>query len=64
MSEDACDLPLLHRLAIVYLMLPVIIWLVGWFEWWVGIPAAVLLAMAFRQALSGSWRAMCRAWLW
>ena len=60
MSEDACDLPLLHRLAIVYLMLPVIIWLVGWFEWWVGIPAAVLLAMAFRQALSGSWRAMPR----
>ena len=50
------DLPLLHRLAIVYLMLPVVVWLVGWFEWWFGIPATVLLMLAFWQALSGSWR--------
>ena len=50
------DLPLLHRLAIVYLMLPVVVWLVGWFEWWFGIPAVVLLMLAFWQALSGSWR--------
>ena len=55
--EDAGDdLPLLHRLAIVYLMLPVVVWLVGWFEWWFGIPASVLLMLAFWQALSGSWR--------
>lgn len=60
MSEDEGELPLLHRIAIVYLMLPVGIWLVGWFEWWVGIPASVLLAIAFRQALTGSWRATPR----
>ena len=55
-DEDARELPLVHRLAIIYLMLPVAIWLVGWFEWWLGVPAAVLLALAFGQALSGSWR--------
>lgn len=58
---DAGDeLPLLHRLAIVYLMLPMVVWLVGWFEWWFGIPVAVLLMLAFRQALSGSWRLRLR----
>ena len=54
------ELPLLHRLAIVYLMLPMVVWLVGWFEWWFGIPVAVLLMLAFRQALSGSWRLRLR----
>ena len=55
-ADNAAELPLLHRLAIVYLMLPVVIWLVGWFEWWLGIPAALLLAAAFWQAVSGSLR--------
>ena len=55
-ADDASELPLLHRLAIIYLMLPVVIWLVGWFEWWLGIPAAIMLALAFWQAISGSWR--------
>ena len=59
--DDAGEVPLLHRLAIIYLMLPVAIWLAGWFEWWLGIPAAVLLVLAFGQALSGSWRAKPRA---
>ncbi len=59
-DEDAGELPVLHRLAIIYLMLPVVIWLAGWFEWWLGVPAAVLLALAFGQALSGSWRARPR----
>ena len=49
-------LPLLHRLAIIYLMVPLIIWLVGWFHWWFGIPAAVLIILAFRPALSGPLR--------
>ena len=49
-------LPLLHRLAVVYLMLPVVVWLVGWFEWWLGLPAAALLAGALRHPLSGPWR--------
>ena len=55
-ADDASELPLVHRLAIVYLMLPVVIWLAGWFEWWLGIPAALLLAAAFWHALCGSWR--------
>ena len=55
-ADKAAELPLLHRLAIIYLMLPVVIWLVGWFEWWLGIPAALLLAAAFWQAVSGSLR--------
>ncbi len=49
-------LPMLHRLAVVYLMLPVVVWLVGWFEWWLGLPAAALLVGALRRPLSGPWR--------
>ena len=60
-ADDARELPLVHRLAIVYLMLPMVIWLAGWFEWWLGIPAALLLAAAFWQALCGSWRPSPRA---
>ena len=50
------ELPLLHRLAVAYLMLPVVVWLVGWFEWWFGLPAAALLVGALRRPLSGRWR--------
>ena len=60
-ADNAAELPLLHRLAIIYLMLPVVIWLVGWFEWWLGIPAVLLLAAAFWQAVSGSLRISPRA---
>ena len=42
------DLPLLHRLGIIYLMVPMIIWLVGWFQWWFGIPAAILIILVLR----------------
>ena len=52
-SADAA-LPLLHRLAIAYLMLPVFVWLVGWFEWWFWLPATVLLGAGLRPALAGS----------
>ena len=37
-------------------MLPVVVWLVGWFEWWLGLPAAALLVGALRRPLSGPWR--------
>ena len=47
---------MLHRLAVVYLMLPVVVWLVGWFEWWLGLPAAALLVGALWHPLSGPWR--------
>ena len=52
-DDSAGELPLLHRLSILYLMLPVVIWLVGWFEWWLGIPATLLLVFAFWKLLSG-----------
>ena len=44
-TEAANEIPVVHRLAIIYLMLPVVIWLVGWFEWWLGVPLAVLMAV-------------------
>ena len=47
------DLPLLHRLAIIYLMVPLVTWLVTWFHWWFGVPVAVLIVLALRPALSG-----------
>ena len=49
-------LSLLHRLAILYLLLPVFVWVLGWFEWWVGLPVALSLAAAVGAALRGSWR--------
>ena len=66
-TESADEIPVVHRLAIIYLMLPVLIWLVGWFEWWLGVPAAVLLAFAFWQSIgpgrdSFSWEALSQAW--
>lgn len=48
---DSADIPLEHRLAILYLMLPVVVWLVGWFAWWLGIPAALLLALGLWPVL-------------
>lgn len=53
---EAGALPLVHRLVLLYLALPVAIWLVGWLEWWVGVPAVLALALALRDALRGSWR--------
>ena len=53
---DAECLPLLHRCAILYLMVPVLVWLVGWFEWWFGLPAALLVGLALVPALRGPWR--------
>ena len=46
----------LHRLTILYLMLPVLIWLLGWFHWWLGVPVAVLLGLALWPAVAGPWR--------
>ena len=54
--EATPKLSVLHRLAILYLMLPVLIWLLGWFHWWLGLPAAFLLVLALWPALAGPWR--------
>ncbi len=58
LSSKSRALPLVHRLAVAYLLAPVAVWLLGWFHWWVGVPATALLAVGAWQALSGSWR--CR----
>ena len=52
----AAELPVLHRLVIVYLMLPVVVWLLGYFHWWFGVPTAALLVAGLWRALGGSWR--------
>ena len=50
------ELPLVHRLAMAYLLAPVAVWLLGWFQWWVGVPATALLVVGAWKALSGPWR--------
>ena len=55
-SAPPAALPIVHRLALLYLLLPLAIWLLGWFRWWVGLPAVALLALALKPALAGSWR--------
>ena len=58
--DIATELPVLHRLAIVYLMLPVFIYLLGWFHYWFSIPAAALLVAGLWKAMAGSWRVTVR----
>ena len=53
---ESGELPLVHRLAMAYLLAPVAVWLLGWFHWWVGVPATALLVVGAWKALSGSWR--------
>ena len=53
---ESGELPLVHQLAMAYLLAPVAVWLLGWFHWWVGVPATALLAVGVWKAMSGSWR--------
>ena len=55
-AAEAGALPLSHRLSIVYLAAPMVVWLVSWFKWWVGVPLAGLLIAGLWRSLSGSWR--------
>lgn len=57
-------LPIAHRLAILYLTLPLALWLLGWFRWWVGWPLAVLLGAGVARALTGPWRGRPRPATW
>ena len=55
------SLPVPHRLAILYLMTPLVIWLVGWFQWWFGIPAwRRCWRWGCGRRFSGSWRVSLR----
>lgn len=62
-TQNECEphLPVLHRLVVVYLMLPVLVWLLGWFNWWLGVPAAAALVAGFWRAMAGPWRMSLRA---
>ena len=55
-SSAAEVLPLSHRLSLIYVAAPVVIWTLGWFKWWVGIPIAILLIAGLWKAVAGSWR--------
>ena len=48
--------PFADRLAVAYLAAPLVIWLLGWFQPLVGLPAAALLVAGLWGPLSGSWR--------
>ena len=54
------ELPVLHRITVAYLMLPVVVWLLGWFHWWLGIPAAAALVAGLWRVMAGSWRMSIR----
>ena len=56
-AAPTAELPILHRLTILYLMLPIGIWILGYFRWWCGLPATLLLGAGLWRAMSGSWRA-------
>ena len=53
-----------HRLALAYLLLPVAVWLLGWFKWWIGWPLAALLGACLAAPLAGSWRRRPRRETW
>ena len=55
-SSAAGVLPLSHRFSLLYVAAPVVIWILGWFKWWVGIPIAILLIAGLWKVLAGSWR--------
>lgn len=44
-------LPLIDQAALVYLAFPVLVFLVGWLNWWVGLPIAVLLVLALGSVI-------------
>ena len=60
-QRETTELPVLHRLAVAYLMLPVIVWLLGWFSWWLSIPATAALVAGLWYTMAGSWRIALRA---
>ena len=53
-GHNPAGLSALDRAAVLYLALPVAIFLVGWFRWWVAVPAVLLLVTGLK-ALAGDW---------
>ena len=55
-QRPARALPIVHRLAVLYLAAPLALWLLGWFKWWVGAPLTAALVLALGSLLAGPWR--------
>src|SRR5882762_12038189 len=51
-SEPAFALDPLDRIAVAYLTLPLAIFLLGWFEWWVAVPLVICIAYSLRPLLA------------
>ncbi len=43
------------RMAVIYLCLPLIIFLLGWFQWWFSVPSCALLLVSLSPLLRGEW---------
>ena len=66
LPDQPQSISLLHRLSIIYLSLPLAIWLLGWFHWWFGVVAVALLVAAlwaFIATLGRSEYAAVREWM-
>jgi hypothetical protein len=48
-SETSSPLDALDRAAVAYLTLPLAIFLIGWFQWWVAVPLVACLAYSLRS---------------
>ena len=49
-------LPVPHRLAMAYLAVPLAVWLIGYFHWWMGVPLALLVGVSLWTCMTGPWR--------
>jgi len=58
--DEVASLAPLDRLAIGYLTLPLGIFLVGWFEWWIAVPLLACMGYALKPLVADSARAPAR----
>src|SRR5260221_11128228 len=53
-SEISPPIDVLDRTAVIYLTLPVAIFLIGWFHWWVAVPLLACLAYSLMPLHRGA----------
>ena len=66
LPDDSQSISLLHRLSIIYLSLPLAIWLLGWFHWWFSLPVVAVLIAALWPFMANIGRreyAAVREWM-
>jgi len=59
-SHEISAVDPLDRLAIGYLALPLVIFLIGWFEWWVAVPLLACVGYALRPLFAARSRGVAR----